>query len=261
MTDTSEILSYMIECVRQAGELVLHAGNIIADNKTDGRNVVTEYDVKVQTMLRDKLSAAVPDACFFCEESSDTDRLQGGRAFIIDPIDGTMNFVHGFNHSCISVAYSFKGEVLAAAVFNPFSGELFTAQKGRGAFLNGARISCGNSSLADSVVCAGTSPYRMDLSEKTFSMLYLLFCSSLDIRRSGSAELDLCYVAAGRAGLYWELDVSFWDYAAGYLIVTEAGGKCFTADGSPLPFDEKKTSIVAATCEAMEDYLKLTDRG
>jgi len=261
MTDTSEILNFMIECVKSAGDLVIHARGIIADNKTDGRNVVTEYDVRVQNMLRERLSAAVPDAGFFCEESCETDRLRGGRTFIIDPIDGTMNFVHGFNMSCISVAYSYMGEILAAAVFNPFSGELFTAEKGCGAFLNGRQIFCGRASLADSVVCAGTSPYRADLSGETFPMLRLLFENSLDIRRSGSAALDLCSVAAGRAGLYWELDTSFWDYAAGYLIVKEAGGECLTADGSALPFDERKSSITAGNPAATEDYFKLIHRG
>ena len=258
MTEASDILNFIVECEKCAGELVLHARNIIADSKTDGRNVVTEYDVRVQTMLREKLSAAVPDARFFCEESSETDSISNGRTFIIDPIDGTMNFVHGFNHSCISVAYAFGGEILAAAVYNPFSDEMFTAEKGRGAFLNGKRIFCNSSSLADSIVCAGTSPYRVDLSEESFAMLRLLFDNSLDIRRSGSAELDLCYVAAGRAGLYWELDVSFWDYAAGYLIVSEAGGQCFSSDGSRLPFDERKTSIVAGNRFSTADYLKLT---
>lgn len=257
MTDASEILRYTAECVRKAGELILHAGNIIADSKTDGRNVVTEYDLKVQTMLKESLSEFVPGARFFCEESSGTDSISDGQFFIIDPIDGTMNFVRGFNHSCISVAYAFDGEILAACVYNPFSDEMFTAEEGHGAYLNERRICCGSSSLADSVVCAGTSPYRADLSGETFSMLRLLFDNSLDIRRSGSAELDLCYVAAGRAGLYWELDVSFWDYAAGYLIVREAGGKCLAADGSALPFDDRKTSITAGTEEAMSDYLKL----
>ena len=257
MTDTSEILEFISVCERRAGELILRARNIIAENKTGSRNVVTEYDIKVQTMLREAIKNQIPDAGFFCEETADTDTLAKGRCFIIDPIDGTMNFVKGFNHSCISIAYILDGEVLAAAVYNPFSDELFTAEKGRGAYLNGKRIHCGEAPLSDSIVCVGTSPYRPELSDRTFSTVQLLFESSLDVRRQGSAELDLCYVAAGRAGLYWELDVSLWDYAAGYLIVNEAGGVCLDGNGNPLPFTESKTSITAGTPKAFEDYIKL----
>ena len=257
MPDIHDILDAVIKAERKAGELVLHAGNIIARNKTDGRNVVTEYDLKVQKLLQDALSAAFSGTHFFCEESDNSEKLSSGTTFIIDPIDGTMNFVKGFNHSCISVACCVDGEVLCSAVYNPFADEMFTAVKGEGAFLNGERIFCGSAALSDSVVCVGTAPYRVDLEERTFRIMQLLFHNSLDIRRQGSAELDLCSVASGRAGLYYEENLCLWDYAAGYLLVNEAGGVCVTAEGGELPFDGSKSSLVAGTKNAVRDCLSL----
>lgn len=255
--NTEDILKLIEDAEREAGALVLHAGNIISRNKTGARNVVTEYDVRVQELLQKRIKDALPDAHFFCEESDNPDKLNKGMVFVIDPIDGTMNFVKGFRHSCISIGYSLSGIMTAGAVYNPFSDEMFTAIKGKGAFLNGCPITCGDSPLSDSVVCAGTSPYSPELWDKSFSMIRKLFDEGLDIRRSGSAELDLCYVAAGRSGLYFELSVSFWDYAAGYIIAREAGAVCMTAEGTPLPFDESKPSIIAGTPRAVEDYLTL----
>ena len=135
--------------------------------------------------------------------------------------------------------------------------EMFSAVKGQGARLNGKPISVSGGSLAESVVCYGTAPYKPELSDRTFSLARKVFDASLDLRRQGSAELDLCSVAAGRAGLYFELSVSLWDYAAGMLLVTEAGGLCRTIDGGELPFDGSKTSIIAGTKQTIEDFLSL----
>ena len=133
--DPEFILARIESAERQAAELVLHAHGILAEAKTGARDVVTEFDRRVQELLIRLLSEAVPDAHFFCEEMNERDRLDAARLFIIDPIDGTMNFVHGFHHSCISVAYAEYGTVLAGAVYNPYVDEMFTALKGRGAFL------------------------------------------------------------------------------------------------------------------------------
>lgn len=250
----NDILNSIISAEREAGELILHAHNILAESKTGQRDVVTEYDRRVQKLLEQRILAAVPDARFFCEEMDEQDDLNAARLFIIDPIDGTMNFVHGFHHSCVSVAYAEHGTVMAAAVFNPYMNELFSAVRGGGAFLNGKPIHVDDSPLSDTVVCFGTSPYRPAVQERSFDLLRRLFYASLDIRREGSAELDLCSVAAGRAGLYVELNVSLWDYAAGSLIVTEAGGVCVREDGRELPFTAEKPAIAAGGRQAIRDY-------
>ena len=252
-----EILDIMIAAEREAAELVMHAHGIMAEMKTGRRDVVTEYDKRVQALLVERLRAAVPGACFFCEENSVQEDLSARHVFIIDPIDGTMNFVKGMHHSCISAAYMGCGELLAAAVYNPYAGEMFTAVKGEGAFLNGRRIHADAAPLRETVFCFGSSPYRPDLADEAFRLARIAFDASLDLRRFASAELDLCMVAAGRAGLFFELSLSFWDYAAGSLIVAEAGGVCSTITGGPLPLDGSKSTLAVGGKQAYSDFMAL----
>ena len=126
------VLDLIISAEREAAGLILEAHEILAEAKTDHRNVVTEYDRRVQELLITRLREALPDARFFCEEMNEQDHLDAGQLFIIDPIDGTMNFVHGFHHSCISVAYAERGVVRAGAIYNPYVDEMFTAVAGQG---------------------------------------------------------------------------------------------------------------------------------
>ncbi len=255
--DNSVLLAAMEAAEREAAVLVMHAHGILAECKSGHRDVVTEYDRRVQALLVERLGAVCPGARFFCEENDRHDDLHAETVFIIDPIDGTMNFVRGMNHSCISIACHRSGEPAAAAVYNPYMDEMFTAVRGGGAFLNGRSIHASDAPLSETIVCCGTAPYREDLTGETFRMLERAYRLSLDIRRQGSAELDLCSVAAGRAGAYCELSISLWDYAAGSLIVREAGGRCSRADGSPLPFDGSVTSVLAGGAQAWNDFLTL----
>ena len=184
--------------------------------------------------------------------------LKAEHLFIIDPIDGTMNFTKNLNHSCISAAYSSFGEIKAAAVYNPFVDEMFTAVKEGGAYLNGEELSVDQCSLKEGLVLLGTAPYNSEVWDETFDLAKKAFLNSLDIRRQGSAELDLCSVAAGRAGIYFEESVSLWDYAAGYLIATEAGAEVTKLDGTPLPFDLSRCSILAGGKKARDEFLELS---
>ena len=252
-----EILALLCEAEREASVLILQAHDVLAERKTNRRDVVTEYDRRVQEQLIERLGAAIPQARFFCEENDRHDDLRAEEVFIIDPIDGTMNFVHGFHHSCISTAYMRAGELRAAAICNPYVGELFTAVKGEGACLNGRPIHVSTAGLAESVVCCGTAPYDAALADRGFVLMKKAFLAGLDIRREGSAALDLCSAAAGRAGVYFELGLSLWDYAAGKLIVEEAGGVCCTMDGAALPMDPSRPSVVAGGKRAVEEFLKL----
>lgn len=250
-----EIATMLASAEREAAELIMHASGIIAEDKSGHRDVVTEYDRRVQLLMESRIRDAVPGARFFCEELNERDDLNSEHVFIIDPIDGTMNFVKGFNHSCISAAYASRGTVLAAAVYNPYVDELFTAVKGAGAFLNGRPIHVEEGPLSECVVCCGTAPYVPELTDRSFDIMCRCCKAGLDIRRGGSAELDLCSVAAGRAGLFVELSLSLWDYAAGMLIVSEAGGVCLTEDGGELPFTGEKSSLAAGGPQAVSDYL------
>ena len=255
----NEICLLMRESERRAAALMLQAHDILAERKSGARDVVTEYDRRVQELLTEELRAALPQAHFFCEEMNEREKLDSEHLFIIDPIDGTMNFVRGFSHSCIAVAYASRGTVLASAVYNPYLDEMFHALRGGGAFLNDRPIRCAADDLGGSVVCFGTSPYSPELWDRTFSLARAALERSLDLRREGTAELDLCSVAAGRAGLFFELSLSLWEYA---LLVEEAGGLCRTAEGASLPFSDGKSSVVAAAnARVMDEFLRLAGAG
>lgn len=247
----------IVSAERKAGEQILHAHNVIANNKTDARNVVTEYDTGIQQMLIETFSTALPDAHFFCEEMASPDSLDAEHTFIIDPIDGTMNFVKGFHHSCVSTAYMNRGVISAAAIYNPYADEMFTAIIGKGAWLNGEKLKIENVSLAESVVCFGSAPYYRDTRDRTLAMIRAALDIGLDIRREGSAALDLCSVAAGRSGVFFEMLLSFWDFAAGMLIATEAGAEVRTVDGGPLPATGEKSSVLCGAPAAVRDFLAL----
>ena len=242
---------------REAAQLILHAGSVMAENKSGRRDVVTEYDKKVQDLLVARLRAVIPDAGFVMEESDSYDALNGEHVFIIDPIDGTMNFVHHYNHSAISVAYASFGQVLCACVYDPYADEMFTAIKGQGAYLNGRPIHADPAPLNETLFCFGSSPYYPQLTDETFRLARIAFDACLDLRRLASAELDLCAIAAGRAGLYFELCLSLWDYAAGMLIVEEAGGKCLDMDGSPVKFGIEKAPVLSGGPRALADFLEI----
>ena len=255
-----KVLEYMVNAEKEAASLMMQAHNVLAEAKTGRRDVVTEYDRRIQELLIEKLSSDIPGALFFCEEEDRRADLSAEHVFIIDPIDGTMNFVKGFHHSCISAAYSSGSEIKAAAVYNPYADELFTAVKGGGAFLNGKKISVSDDPVSESIVCCGTSPYYPIMTDVTFDIMRKIFKASLDIRREGSAALDLCSVAAGRAGVYFELSVYLWDYAAAALIVTEAGGRVCDINGEPLPWNGGRTSIVAGSEKNCAEFLSITNK-
>ena len=256
MTDR-EILELICAAEREAAALILHARSVLAECKSGRRDVVTDYDRRVQALLIERLSAAVPGARFFCEENDRHDDLRAEAVFVIDPIDGTMNFVRGFHHSCISIAFLRQGSPTAAAIYNPYVDEMFTAVRGGGAFLNGRAIHVSEEALSESVVCVGTAPYSPELTDRTFRLMKAAYLAGLDIRREGSAALDLCSVAAGRCGAYYELALSLWDYAAGMLIVQEAGGDCRSLDGAALPLDPSRPSVAAGGKRALGELLEL----
>jgi len=257
--NVSNITNSLTKIIRDAGKIMLGANkNRDFDSKAGTANFVTAYDVAVQDFLIKSIKDILPEAVFMAEEKeNDTAVLFEKYCFIIDPIDGTMNFVRGFNHSCISMAYAHEGEVCAACVYNPYMDEMFTAVKGRGAYLNGKRLTIQDRPLSDSVVCFGTSPYYQELTDITFAITKEAFKAALDLRREASAELDLCSVAASRAGIFFELRLSMWDYAAGALIISEAGGRCCTIEGEALPYDGNASSVAAGCPSALEEFLRI----
>ncbi len=246
MTDLTDLINEISLLVKECGKVILNADRekMAIDTKSGVADLVTEYDKNIQEQLQIGLKKILPEAKFIGEEGSKDKLTDDGYAFVVDPIDGTTNFIKDYHVSAISVALLKGKEVVAGVVYNPYLDETFSAIKGQGAFLNGKKISVSSQPLNNALVLFGSSPYDKTLFNKTLEILSEYFYKALDIRRCGSAALDLCSVACGRAELYFELQTSPWDFAAGKLLVEEAGGVVTTLDGSPLSF-EGKTTILA----------------
>ena len=243
------MLQKIVEIVHECGKILLSATDI--DRKIHAKegkgNFVTEYDSAVQAALKEKLLALLPEAVFYGEEDdADKADVQQGYAFIVDPIDGTANFTRGYNASCISVALAKDGQPMIGVVYNPYAQETFTAERGKGAFLNGESIHTSDRDLAHGLILFGTAPYSAELAKKSFETAYHYFSKAEDLRRSGSAAIDLCSLACGRAELFFEMILSPWDYAAGALIVEEAGGIVSDFEGNPVTYDRKQTVVARA---------------
>ena len=221
---------------REAGEIILSAKDIGAhvQEKTSAADLVTAYDLKVEKFLKEKLPPLVEGSIFFGEEEKENQDPGKGWAFIVDPIDGTTNFVRGLHQSCTSIALAKDGIPQYGVVYDPYKDELFSAKRGEGAYLNGRPIHVSDRPLSQGVFGMGTAIYNREYLEPTMRMTEQLFRRSCDFRRLGAAALDLCNVACGRTDLFFEYSLSPWDYAAGSLIITEAGGVMSTMQGEPL---------------------------
>jgi myo-inositol-1(or 4)-monophosphatase len=201
-------------------------------------NFVSAADLKAERVLRQELSKARPDYSFLMEESGSSPGKDTEHRWIVDPLDGTTNFLHGLPHFCISIALEKAGEIVAGVIFDPIKDELFWGEKGIGAYLNDRRLRVSSRrQLSQALVATGT-PYghRSGGRPRYLRQLDSLMELVGDIRRMGSAALDLAYVAAGRFDGYWEYGLSPWDIAAGLLLVREAGGYVSepSAEGDPM---------------------------
>lgn len=255
MKKYAEILIPIIRC---AGEIMLKAEALgsVTEKAGDAANMVTEYDIAVQSFLIEKIKEQFPNAYFFAEEKeNEACALANEYCFIIDPIDGTANFVHGCRHSCISVALVSRGEAVFGAIYNPYSDEMFSATRGEGAYLNGRKISVSHRDMPHAMLSFGSAPYNKDeYSSATFALCEKMFRKCSDFRRGGSAALDLAYVAAGRYDMFFECKLSPWDFAAGYVIITEAGGIVSNMSGEPIHLGAQ-SSVMAATPTLYAEFL------
>ncbi len=255
--ETELLLEKICRIVREAGDLIRSCASVGECRAKEGAaNFVTRYDSMVQEFLIGKLSKLVPDAVFVGEEDGYSEgKIERGYTFIIDPIDGTTNFICGFLFSGISVGLSLHGVMEAGVVYNPFREELFAAGRGIGAYLNGKRIEAGNHPLREGVLCMDTAPYTPEIREAVFQELLKLSYLCMDMRSLGSAALSICYVACGRSAAYLSPKLCAWDYAAASLILAEAGGKITRKNGDPLKL-ETGVPVLAANSRAHEELLK-----
>ena len=201
-------------------------------------NFVSTADLKAERTLRQELSKARPDYSFLMEESGASAGKDTEHRWIVDPLDGTTNFLHGLPHFCISIALERAGDIVAGVVYDPIKDELFWGEKGIGSFLNDRRLRVSSRRQLSQALLATGTPYgqRSDGRPRYLRQLDSLMDQVGDIRRMGSAALDLAYVAAGRFDGYWEYGLGTWDIAAGLLLVREAGGYVSepSGDGDPL---------------------------
>jgi len=187
---------------------------------------VTQADLKAEKILRAELSRARPAYGFLMEESGASAGSDEHHRWIVDPLDGTTNFMHGIPQFCISIGLERDGEIVAGVVYEPVRDEMFWAEKGAGAFVNDRRLRVSaRRKLSDAVIATGIPTIRRQIDHATYlRTLSAMMAATVGIRRCGAAALDLAYLAAGRYDGYWEFALSPWDIAAGTLLVREAGG-------------------------------------
>jgi myo-inositol-1(or 4)-monophosphatase len=222
------MLTMAVRAARAAGTVISRATDHVADLTIESKqrnDFVSEVDRQAEHAIIDILKRAYPDHQFLGEESGDSGQADSAYRWIIDPLDGTTNFLHGLPHYSVSIALEYQGRIELGVIYNPSNQELYTAERGGGAFLNNRRIRvAGQRSLEGALLGTGF-PFRLeqdlDAYLKTFRALHGPLAG---IRRAGSAALDLAYVAAGRLDGYWEFGLRPWDIAAGVLLVREAGG-------------------------------------
>ncbi len=229
----------LTEIVKEAGNVILTAKRPKIMEKSGHANFCTETDEKVQAFLVDKFKTVLPEAEFLGEEDGQdvfSSKMASGYCFVIDPIDGTSNFIYEYRPSVISVGLLKDGAPYMAVVYNPYDDLMFSAVAGQGAFMNGEKIMSSEAPLSDSLALFGTAPYYEELRDKSFELARNLLPLCVDLRRSGTAAWDMCCVALGRCGLYFELKLQMWDYAAAALIAQEAGCRVTDIDGNPLSY-------------------------
>ncbi len=245
--DKKKTLEEITKVVRKCGDDMLNrrTSDLNISTKTSSKDIVTDVDLYNQNKIINSITNILPEAGFLSEEFPDGTFPENELVFIIDPVDGTMNYSKDMGHSCISVACFKDKKPYIGIVYDPYRDEMFTAILGEGAFLNGTPIKTTNQPLSNSLVLTNTASYYPELLEESIERIHSILPKCIDIRIEGSAALDICYVAAGRAGLYFESRISLWDYAAGALILSEAGGELYKLDGAPITYGTEKTSIIA----------------
>ena len=240
----------LLAVVREAAGLIdpRAAARITVKGRAD---YATDVDLNVQRFLRDRLAELHPDVQFLGEELGEQDADLDRSCWVVDPIDGTTNLIHDYRHSAISLALLEGGDPVVTVACHPFTGALFTAVRGEGSYLHDAagdhRLAVsGAETLSDALIAVGTSPYKHENAARTFDMIRSIFEHCADIRRSGSATLDVTWAAAGRVDAYAEDNVKLWDYAAAKLLLTEAGGVFLDYRGEPVTH-RMATSVVCGT--------------
>lgn len=254
-----QIKEVLFRAVKAAGAIIQGSfqGDFKVDSKTGVNNLVTEVDTAAERAIIDIINEAFPDHSILAEEGG---RLEKEPEFqwLIDPIDGTVNFAHGIPFCCVSIAVKQGTDLIMGAVYNPMLHELFFAEKGKGAMLNGAPVRVSQKSDFKRAFLVTGFPYEYPSEkEDPVRVFERMLRFGLPVRRLGSAALDLCWVACGRFDGFWEYNLSPWDIAAGYLIVSEAGGMVTDFDGNAYSvFDKESLATNGLIHEEMRKMIR-----
>ncbi|HEY1878513.1 MAG TPA: inositol monophosphatase family protein [Caulobacteraceae bacterium] len=239
MTTPSALVKVMIDAARKAGRgLARDFGEVteLQVSKKGAADYVSAADLKAEQTLYEELSRARPGYGFLAEERGLAPGTDKTHTWIVDPLDGTTNFLHAMPHFAVNIALKREGAVVAGVTYNPATSDLYWAERGRGAFLNGRRMRVAARTRMDEAVFATGIPFMGHGQHARFlKELHQIAQRVSGVRRFGSAALDLAWVAAGRFDGYWERDLHAWDLAAGLILVTEAGGQVSDADGGDDP--------------------------
>ena len=253
----TELLERVCSIVRDAARITTDPFTV--SDKEDAANIVTSADIAVQEYLRKELCTLVPGSVFFGEEG-DADGTSGEYLWIVDPIDGTTNFAHGIAEYAVSVALAQREELILGVVYNPARNLLYCAAAGHGAQCNGKPLRVSSLPFNRGVLCTAFSLYRKEYTQACIDVVAEVYDQCADFRRFGVCALELCYLAEGICDLYFEFRLSPWDYAAGSLILREAGGFITGLDGQLLPLDRNSPIIAANTQENHEKLLGIAQK-
>src|SRR2546421_7719258 len=251
------MLTIAVRAARRAGSIINRAslnGGALNVRSKRVNDFVTQVDQAAEEAIIEIVRKAHPDHGFLAEESG---RAAGAAEYvwIIDPLDGTTNFIHGFPQYCVSIAVQHRGALAHAVIYDPVKNELFTASKGRGAFLNDRRIRVSKClRLGDALVGTGFPFKELNRVELYLRQLRTMMEKSSGVRRAGAAALDLAYVACGRLDAFWEMGLAPWDMAAGALLIQEAGGLVGDLQGDSGYLE--KGDMVAATPKVFPGLLQ-----
>lgn len=258
----SALLNVMVQAAIKAGKSLGRDFGEVQNLQVSVKgpsDFVSQADIKAERIVRDELLKARPTYGFLGEESEEIIGTDGAHRWIVDPLDGTTNFLHGIPQFAVSIALERNGDIVAGVVFNPATDELFAAERGGGAFLNDRRLRvAARRVLSDAVIGCGVPHLGRGQHGKFLVELRHVMGEAAGIRRLGAASLDLAWVAAGRLDGFWETDLKIWDMAAGLLLIREAGG--FTSDmkGGNAIFDEG--SVVAGNEHIHKALLEVANR-
>ena len=240
--------------IRDFGEIE----NLQVSTKGPG-DFVTSADKRTEKILIDELQKAHPEYGIITEETGIINKSNTEKRWVIDPIDGTMNFLNGIPQFAISIGYEEKGEIICGVIFNPIINEMFIAEKGNGAYLNNSRIRVSNKNkIKDALLVTGGPKGNSKIKNKIFSEYINVSNNVSNVRKFGSAALDIAYVACGRFDGYWQRELNYWDIAAGIIILKEAGGfiNFFEEDkDNPL-----KKNIIASNSNIHNELLDLISK-